>query len=277
MSVTVRDWLPGVAAQIDALAQAPAIASLNQSLWLFSLIETTHLLAMATLGGAVLLLNLRLLGVALPSLGPEEVERAARPWLVGGIVGTVLTGMIMTLATAASTLGSAAFAVKIVALVAAILLSLSVGKQVRSGSTESRDVSRPIAAIAGALWLVSIFLFASTRNLGAGSLLVATAGYALVAVFIRSRRKLYLGGLAAILGVGLGGTFLLPATAEGDALAVQVSVISLVAATGWAALLLLREKRLPTWQGASAASVAAFGSTLAWVTVAAAGRWIGFS
>ena len=277
MSVTVRDWLPGVAAQIDALAQLPAIALLNQSIWLFSLVETAHLLAMAMLGGAVLILNLRLLGVALPSLSPADVEQAARPWLIAGIAGTIVTGAIMTLATTASTLVSAAFGVKIIALVAAILLSVTVGQQVRSGAASGRSLSRYVAAIAGALWLLSLFLFASTRNLGAGSLLVATAGFALVAVFIRSHRALYLGGIAVILGVGLGGTFLLPATAEGDVLVVRISVFALVAAATWAAALLLRERRLASWHTTSAATLGAFGSTLAWVTVAAAGRWIGFS
>ncbi|MGC1270109.1 MAG: DUF6644 family protein, partial [Croceibacterium sp.] len=77
----LNNLAPVFAQAFDRLAQVPALKGLNESLWLFSLIETFHLLSMAVLGGAVLVLNLRLLGITLQQVPSTDVERATRPWL----------------------------------------------------------------------------------------------------------------------------------------------------------------------------------------------------
>lgn len=282
MSASIKDWLPGVAQAIEAVAQTPAVVALNHSLWLFSFIETLHLLSMAVLGGAVLVLNLRLLGAALPDTSPQAVERAARPWLIAGIVGTIATGIVMMLATTVSSLPSTAFAVKMAALLTAIVLSLVVSSQARRGGALDA-LALSAAVLAAGLWLAALALFATTANLGSGSLLVASTGFFLFAALLPARRRLYLGGAATILVLGLGGSFFLPATEQGDALVVQISIGTLVVAAIWALA-------VGWWQraaGESAAEIrapqstalqlAAFASILSWVTVAAAGRWIGFS
>src|SRR5260221_14478978 len=61
--------------------------AIRQSVWLFPAIEAAHLLALALLGGAVLMLDLRLLGAGLASLSPAALEKQTRPWLIGAICG----------------------------------------------------------------------------------------------------------------------------------------------------------------------------------------------
>ncbi|MES2698550.1 MAG: DUF6644 family protein [Pseudomonadota bacterium] len=277
MSASIKDWLPSLAQAVETLAQHPAIVSLNQSLWLFSFIETLHLLSMAALGGAVLVLNLRLLGAVLPASSPQQVERATRPFLIGGIVGTVATGLIMTLATTVSSLPSTAFAVKMLALLSAIVLSLVVSGQSRRQDQRLAVTARLAALVAAAFWLAGLFLFATTRNLGAGSLLVASTGFLLVGALLPHRQRLYLAIAGAILLIGLGGSFFLPATAEGDALVVRFSLVTVTAAAAWALFNVWRQaKTAATWP-VSLLQLVAFASILSWLTVAAAGRWIGFS
>ena len=55
------------------------------SLWLFPVIEAVHLLALSVLGGAVLLVDLRLLGVGLKHRTPQQLWREARPWMIGAL------------------------------------------------------------------------------------------------------------------------------------------------------------------------------------------------
>ncbi len=282
MSVTIKDWFPSAAQGIEALAQTPAVIALNQSLWLFSFIETLHLLSMAVLGGAVLVLNLRVLGAVLPDAVPQQVERAARPWLAAGIVGTIATGIVMMLATTVSSLTSTAFAVKMAALAAAITLSITCASQVRRGGASSR-LALAAALLAGGLWLGALLLFAGTANLGAGALLVACVGFLLVGTLLPARRRVYLAGIAVILVAGLGGTFFLPASAAGDAWTIRLSLATMAIAAIWAlAFGWLEKAASPPLSSASARQAAAlhlsaFATILSWVTVAAAGRWIGFS
>ena len=53
------------------------------SLWLFPVIEAVHLLALSVLGGAVLIVDLRLLGTRAEELDAGGVVREARPYMIG--------------------------------------------------------------------------------------------------------------------------------------------------------------------------------------------------
>jgi hypothetical protein len=66
--------------------------AINESLWAFAVIQAFHLLALAVLLGAVLIVDLRLLGgLSHQPLG--QLARDARPWLIGGLIAIVLTGV----------------------------------------------------------------------------------------------------------------------------------------------------------------------------------------
>ena len=60
-------------------------ASIRGSLWLFPVIESFHLLALALIGGAILVVDLRLLGLGLRSLPARQLGRDVEPWLIGGL------------------------------------------------------------------------------------------------------------------------------------------------------------------------------------------------
>ena len=50
--------------------------AINESLWAFAVIEAVHLLALAVIGGAVLAVDLRLLGVAFQKQRVAEIAQA---------------------------------------------------------------------------------------------------------------------------------------------------------------------------------------------------------
>jgi hypothetical protein len=278
MSLNLREIAPAVAAAFDTVSRSPVIKYINETAWIFAVVETTHLLFLAILGGAVLILNLRLLDMTLPGLPARDVERATRPWLIAGIAGTILTGTAMGLTTMNTLMSSAAFLVKMVALIGAILFSLAVARAARRDDDAAAlaDGRGRLLAFAGlAWWLASLVLFAIGSGLGSGAFLVALAGFALFAAFTRRWRRVYVLGVLVILG---GGFFLAEKVAVAwDEEPLWLIALPLGAALLFALALALLERREAGVRQFQPARLAAFASTLAWITVAAAGRWIGFT
>jgi MFS family permease len=277
MSAALRDLAPGLATQLEKISHLPLVQYVNETVWIFAIIETTHLLFLAMLGGAVLALNLKLLGAALGTASTEEVERATRPWLVAGIVGTLVTGVAMGLTTVNTLLASAAFLVKMVALVAGILFSVAVARLARRNEAAAPDRNRGkvLAIIASAFWFASLLLFVTGQGLASGAFLVALAGFALFAAFTTRWRRAYVVGVVAILG---GGIFAVEwISGDGVEGPTWLPLLPLGGALALAVLIGVLERRVPERVSPSPARFAAFASTLAWITVAAAGRWIGFS
>jgi hypothetical protein len=101
-------------------------ATIRESTWLFPAIEAVHLLALALLGGAILMLDLRLLGAGLSRQATSAVERSARPWLIAAVVTMVASGVLIGLSEAVKLYDKQAFWVKMAALLIAIAFTFAV-------------------------------------------------------------------------------------------------------------------------------------------------------
>ncbi len=125
--------------------------AIKESVWLFPAIEAVHLLALALLGGAVLILDLRLLGVGLTAQSPSAVERDTRPWLIGAASVLIITGVLLGLSEAVKLYDKQAFWVKMIALAAALVFTFAV-----RGPVARRDpglIGKPLAVASLGLWL----------------------------------------------------------------------------------------------------------------------------
>jgi len=141
--------LYSIAQQIEA---TPIGDGVKNSTWLFPAIEAVHLIALALLGGALLTLDLRLIGVGLTRQPTASIERSTRPWLIGAILTLIATGVLIGFSEALKLLDRKAFTVKMIALAAALAFTFLVrNPQAR------RDVAGLPAAAIGlgslALWL----------------------------------------------------------------------------------------------------------------------------
>ena len=125
--------------------------AIKQSIWLFPAIEAVHLLALATLGGALLVVDLRLLGVGLAAQSTATVERAARPWLIGAITMMIVTGVLIGLSEAVKLYDKQAFWVKMFALAAALIFTFAVRGPVARRNPGS--VGKAVAVVSLGLWL----------------------------------------------------------------------------------------------------------------------------
>ena len=64
---------------------------IRRSPWLFPAIEAIHLLGLGFIGGAVLMVDLRLLGFGLRRQSAAQLSRDAQPWLVGSLIVMIIT------------------------------------------------------------------------------------------------------------------------------------------------------------------------------------------
>jgi hypothetical protein len=135
------------------LENTPLGEAIKESTWLFPVIEAGHLLALAVLGGAVILLDLRLLGVGLKAYPVSTVEKGVRPWLIGAILALVATGVLIGFSETLKLWGKPAFWVKMAALAAAILFTFLVRNPYARKDPERGLAAAGIAILSLALWL----------------------------------------------------------------------------------------------------------------------------
>ena len=104
--------------------------AIRDSTWLFPFIEAFHLVGLAVVGGAVLLVDFRLLGLGLRRQPVAELARDAQPWLIGGVLFMIASGIPLFLAEAIKCYYSFAFWTKMAALALAIIFSFTVRRRV---------------------------------------------------------------------------------------------------------------------------------------------------
>ncbi len=129
-------------------------ATIRESLWLFPVIEAVHLLGLAMLGGAVLVVDLRLLGFGLRDRPVGYVVEQLNPWLLGAVGVMFATGIPLFLSEAVKCYWSDAFWVKMGALLLALIFTFAVrNPAARRLSGLAPWKSRLLAAGSLCLWL----------------------------------------------------------------------------------------------------------------------------
>ena len=103
---------------------------IRSSQWLFPVIESVHLLGLAMIGGAVLLVDLRLIGLGLTRQPVAQVARDARPWLIGSLLVMLITGILLFLSESVKCYYSPAFWFKMGSLSLAMLFTFTVRRMV---------------------------------------------------------------------------------------------------------------------------------------------------
>ena len=81
--------------------------------------------ALALIGGAVLIVNLRLLGLGLRRLTVSQVAGEAYPWFLGSLMVIMVSGVFLFLSEATKCYHNPAFWTKMAFLVAAVVFSFA--------------------------------------------------------------------------------------------------------------------------------------------------------
>jgi len=122
--------------------------------WLFPVIESVHLIALAVLGGTVMIVDLRLLGLGLKHRAVNEIAREARPWMILAVVVMISTGLPLFLSEPIKCYYSPAFWVKMWTLAVALLYTYTIRTKTTRmefvHNTARRQVM--VGALSIALW-----------------------------------------------------------------------------------------------------------------------------
>ena len=127
----------------------------KSSIYLGPGFNLVHLVAMCTFMGALLMVDLRLLGAGLTSQPVKQVARSAQPWLIGGLIMLTLTGIHATMTVATDEYVNPVFWFKMYVLLAALIFTFTVRRKVASAD-ESRvaPVWRKLVALVSiVLWM----------------------------------------------------------------------------------------------------------------------------
>jgi uncharacterized membrane protein SirB2 len=104
--------------------------AIRESRWLFPAIESVHLLGLAVIGGAVLVVNLRLLGLGIKRQPPAQLWRDTRPWLLGSLTVMLISGVLLFTSEAIKLYYHEAFWVKMISLLLATVFTFTVLRKV---------------------------------------------------------------------------------------------------------------------------------------------------
>jgi hypothetical protein len=128
---------------------------MHNSRWGFAVVEAVHLLALAVLGGSVLIVDLRLLGVLLRSESSWRIGRDLGRLLLGSLLVMILSGIALLSEEAGKCYYSPAFRWKMVLLAAAILFYFTLHRRALLNAERSTPSvwARSAAVTSMALWL----------------------------------------------------------------------------------------------------------------------------
>jgi len=135
--------------------EASAVGSaIRTSQWAFAVIESVHLLGLAAIGGAVLLVDLRLLGLGLRRQTVAQIGRDAQPWLVGSLAVMLATGAALFMSESIKCYYSTPFRVKMASLALAIVFTFTVQRSVVTAQADRVGPVRQklVALVSLALW-----------------------------------------------------------------------------------------------------------------------------
>jgi hypothetical protein len=136
------------------LGSLPIAGKLNDSEWLFPVIESIHITGLAVLVGTIAIVDFRLLGLTLRDRPVSQIAATLKLWTLAGIAIMLTTGPMMLSAEPERGYGNPAFAFKMSCLLLALVTHFTIHRR----ATRPGQVSGKFAAcLSLLLWTGVIF------------------------------------------------------------------------------------------------------------------------
>ncbi len=103
------------------LEKTPWSIALHESLWVYPIVESVHVLTLCLFLGTAVMLDLRLLGVTMRQVRVSEVVARLVPWTVAGLALMLLSGALLFYAIPVRTYLNIFFRIKVAMLLGAAL------------------------------------------------------------------------------------------------------------------------------------------------------------
>ena len=147
------------------LSQTSVNSFLRDQLGLLAALQAIHIMAVAMVGSSVLMIDLRLLGVAERSQTVAQVAHRFVPWLWGGLVVLALTAIPLIVAEPQRDLTNWTFQLKMAMIALGIAITIGFVRSLRHATHPSGDSRNP-NAVTHVLAIFTLVLFVAIAVAG---------------------------------------------------------------------------------------------------------------
>lgn len=135
----------------------PSSVAMRESLYAFPVLLTLHLISLAMFAGLVVMMDLRLLGVAYRGTPFSEVQRRLFPWQMVGMVVTSIAGLLLFYAQPMRYFGKVLYWIKmaliVLAGVNALLFHFTTYRSIAKWDTAGPPLGAKVAGVLSlAMW-----------------------------------------------------------------------------------------------------------------------------
>ena len=134
----------------------PSTNPLNNNEWSFPFFECIHIAMFTMSVGTIVLIDFRLLGLALPKQSPAELLKATWAWTLVGLVVVIMTGMIIFTTDPVRYYYNPAFRFKCITLLGAILYNYTIHRKTIL-SNAGPLVNSLVGGVSLLLWISIVF------------------------------------------------------------------------------------------------------------------------
>lgn len=139
----------------ETMQNSAFTTTVQNTWWAGATFNIVHLLALAVFAGALLLVDLRLLGAGLKEQPVTRLAAGARPWLLLGLAGLFITGAPQMITLAVRNYYNFWFWVKMGVLVFALIFTFTIRQRVVSSDEAGRGAGGAlVGAFSIVLWIV---------------------------------------------------------------------------------------------------------------------------
>lgn len=140
--------LQGFFEWMGALSISQAIGA---SIWIYPLVQAIHLVFLALFAGGIIIVDLRMLGYGMRSKPVYQVARDARPWMVAGLIGLVLTGIPQMMQNSTREYFSEFFWYKMYLLFFGLIFLVTIRRKMTQAA-ETTTATKVVAVCSMAIW-----------------------------------------------------------------------------------------------------------------------------
>jgi len=129
--------------------------AISGTTWAFPLIETIHILALTVMYGAMILIDLRLLGLGLRKQSVSLLTRNLEPYMTWGLIVMLVSGYLLFTSEAMKCYVNDGFKFKMAVLVPAVLFQYTLFRWAtrQDDAERSRPLGWMVSALSLVLWL----------------------------------------------------------------------------------------------------------------------------
>ncbi len=140
----------------EVVQELPVSIAIRESLWVYPIIETAHVLGMCLFLGLVAMMDLRLVSATMRTAPVTEVQQRLFPWQMAGLAVMVSSGLLLVLSEPLRFYSNPFFQAKVILLILSVVNALTFHLTIykRVAEWDTQPVPPLQVRMAGAISLV---------------------------------------------------------------------------------------------------------------------------